>query len=187
VDTHVDTLTHAQRLLLCKNMQPKTGATETGMATDSSVLPGSTMVYKLAVLSRGHRESAAASNVNAACIAAECSRLPAETVVDAPLNASSALSLRVGPSVFDRSLPSVPTVSCGLEYPPCLSSDVLRGGLSPLNTCGSDGVPPIGCTTSGTPQFSIQRKLGQDTGSDSSTIGRQCGHRSLVAEESNTV
>ena len=105
------------------------------MATDSSVLPGPTTVNARAVLNRGHRESAAASNLNAACISAECSRLPAGAVVNAPLNASSALSLHVSPSESDRSLPSVPTVSCGLEYPPCLSSDVLRGDLSPLNTC----------------------------------------------------
>ena len=101
------------------------------MATDSSVVPGSTTVNAHAVLSRGHREPTAASNVIAACIAAECSRLTAETVVGAPLNANSALSLHVGPSVSDRSLPSVPTISCGSEYPPCLSSDVLRGDLSP--------------------------------------------------------
>ena len=101
-DVHVDTLTHAQRLLLCENMQPKTGATATGMATDSSVLPGSTTVNARAVLNRGHRESAAVSNVNAACISAECSRLPAGTVVDAPLNASSALSLHVSPSESEQ-------------------------------------------------------------------------------------
>ena len=98
-------------------MQPKTGATETGMATDSSVLPESTTVNAHAALNRGHRESAAASIVNAVCNSVECSRLSAETVVDAPLSASSALPLHVGPSASDRSLPSVPTVSCGVEYP----------------------------------------------------------------------
>ena len=138
---HSDTLTHAQRLLLCENMQLKTGAT--GMATDSSVLPGPTTVNARAVLNRGHRESAAVSNLNAACISAECSRLHAGAVVNAPLNASSALSLHVSPSESEQ-VPSVPTVSCGLEYPPCQSSDVLRGDLSPLNTCDCDGVPPIG-------------------------------------------
>ena len=96
-----------------------------------------------AVLNRGHRESAAVGNVNASCISAECSRLPARTVVDAPLNASSAMFLHVSSSESEQ-VPSVPTISCGLEYPPCLSSDVLRVDLSPLNTCGSDGVPPIG-------------------------------------------
>ena len=140
-DVHVDALTHAQRLLLCENMQLKTGAT--GMATDSSVLPGPTTVNARAVLNRGHRESAAVSNLNAACISAECSRLHAGAVVNAPLNASSALSLHVSPSESEQ-VPSVPTVSCGLEYPPCQSSDVLRGDLSPLNTCDCDGVPPIG-------------------------------------------
>ena len=48
----------------------------------------------------------------------ECSSVPACTVVNAPLNASPALSLHVGPSVSDRSLPSAPTISCELEYPP---------------------------------------------------------------------
>ena len=55
-----------------------------------------------AVLNRGHRESTAASNVNAACDSAECSRLSARTVVNAPLNASSALSLHVSPSDFEQ-------------------------------------------------------------------------------------
>ena len=41
-DVHVNILLHAQRLLLCENMQLETGATATGMATDSSVLPGPT-------------------------------------------------------------------------------------------------------------------------------------------------
>ena len=142
-DWHSDTLTHAQRLLRCENMQLKTGPMATGMATDSSVLPRPTTVTARAVLNRGHRESAAASLVNAACNSAECSRLPAGTVVNAPLNVSSALSLHVSPSESEQ-VPSVPTVSCGLEYPPCQSSDVLRGDLSPLNTCDCDGVPTIG-------------------------------------------
>ena len=46
-DVHVDTLTHAQKLLLCENMQPKTGAI--GMATDSSALPGPTTVVVVVV------------------------------------------------------------------------------------------------------------------------------------------
>ena len=72
-DVYVDTLSHAQRLLLCENMQLKTGAI--GTATDSLVLPGSTTVNARAALNRGHKESAAASIVNAACNSAECSRL----------------------------------------------------------------------------------------------------------------
>ena len=59
------------------------------------------------------------------------------------MNPSPALSLHVSPSESEQ-VPSVPTVSCEVEYPPCLSSDVLREDLSPLNICGSDGVPPIG-------------------------------------------
>ena len=92
-----------------------------------------------AALNRGHRESAAVSNVNAACNSAECSRLSAMTVVNAPLNASFALPLHVSTSESEQ-VPSVHTVSCGLEYPSCLSPDVLRGHLSPLNTCGSTGL-----------------------------------------------
>ena len=153
-DVHVDTLSHAQRLLLCENMQLKTGAT--GMATDSSVLPGPTTVIAHAPLNRSHRESAAASSVNAACMsvecnclrnqevncmnadrADECSRLPAGAVVDAPLNVSSALSLHDSPSASEQA-PSVHNSQLRTEYPPCLSSDVWRGDLSPrVSLCDS--------------------------------------------------
>ena len=68
-DVHVDTLSHAQRLLLCENMQLKTRATAIRMATDSSVLPRPTTVNAHAVLNRGHRESAAVGNANAVCVA----------------------------------------------------------------------------------------------------------------------
>ena len=95
---HFDTRSHAQRLLLCENMEPKTGATAAGMATDSSALPRPTTVNARAVLNRGHMESTTVSNVNAACVSAECSRLSAGTLVDAPLNTSSALSLHVSSS-----------------------------------------------------------------------------------------
>ena len=96
-----------------------------------------------AVLNRGHREPAAASSANASCISAECSRLPAGTVVDAPLNASSALSLHVSPSEFEQ-VPSIPTISCGLEYPPCLSSVVSCGDLSPRVSHICDPLFPSG-------------------------------------------
>ena len=69
-DVHVDTLSHAQRRLMCENIQPKTGATAIGMTTDSSVLPELTTVNAHAVLNRGRKESATASNVNAACSSA---------------------------------------------------------------------------------------------------------------------
>ena len=78
----------------------------------------------------------------------ECSSVPAGTVVNAPLNVSPALSdtslAQPHSARHDAQSPhSVPNSHSQLqgEYPPCLSSDVVRGDLSP--PC-YDGVNPKG-------------------------------------------
>ena len=109
----------------------------------------------------------------------ECSSTSAGTAVNATLNASSALSdtnlAQTHSAKHDaQARLSVPNSHSQLqgEYPPCLSSDVLCGDLSPRVSHLCD---------------SLFRNWGEDTGSGSSTIGRRRGHRFLVAEESSAV
>ena len=83
----IDSLTHAQTLLLCENLQPKKAATEG--TTDQSDQLRPTTVPAHVSLNRGHMDSEPASAVNGvSTVHVACSSLSAGIVVDAPLNYS---------------------------------------------------------------------------------------------------
>ena len=100
-DVHVNTLTHAQRLLLCENLQTKTGATATGMAANSSALPGpttvntdSSLLQKRAVRCSAVNQSDSQSELNQLNVSHRLGRVPAskDEVILTPPAAPTALS-----------------------------------------------------------------------------------------------